>query len=448
MQRLVRVFLAATLMLAPVGAQAADLVVWWEEGWYPDENRAVAELVAAFEQKTGKQVELLQPTQDELSDNIEAALAARQPPDFAYGILLQNYDDQWAYEDRLVELRDAVGHFSDLFDPDLLQLATMLNGRTGGHELYALPMGRDTNHVHVWQSLLERAGFTLADIPKEWEAFWSFWCEQVQPAVRKVTGRDDIYGVGLPMSIDAEDTEMEIGQFAWAYTPRWPSPAGWNLVEEPATRAILIRALERYTAIYKNGCTPPDAVDWTGSGNNRAFLEQRVVMTPNPTLSIPNQLRAERPEDYDRNTATIEWPRNAFGDPLANSGGAAVAVAFREGGNPALAKEFVRFLVEDGWLAHWLDFSRDRMLPPMQKLIDQPFWLDPGDPHRMRSAIQTMTQPQSLSTWGVSRDQQRRFDLAEPQIMGTAVHRVAAEGWSAERGADEAIARIKQILSE
>jgi hypothetical protein len=32
--------------------------------------------------------------------------------------------------------------------------------------------------------------------------------------------------------------------------------------------------------------------------------------------------------------------------------------------------------------------------------------------------------------------------------MGTVVHRGAAEGWSAERGADEAIARLKQILSE
>jgi hypothetical protein len=32
--------------------------------------------------------------------------------------------------------------------------------------------------------------------------------------------------------------------------------------------------------------------------------------------------------------------------------------------------------------------------------------------------------------------------------MGTAVHRVAAEGWSAERAADEAIARIQQILSQ
>jgi multiple sugar transport system substrate-binding protein len=133
---------------------------------------------------------------------------------------------------------------------------------------------------------------------------------------------------------------------------------------------------------------------------------------------------------------------------LANTAGAAVAVVFKNGGDSALTKAFVRFLVEDGWLSHWLDFSRDRMLPPMQKLIDQPFWLDPGDPHRMRSAIQIMTQPQSLSTWGIDRDQQRRFDFAKPQIMGTAVHRVAAEGWSAERAGDEAIARIKQLLAE
>jgi hypothetical protein len=66
----------------------------------------------------------------------------------------------------------------------------------------------------------------------------------------------------------------------------------------------------------------------------------------------------------------------------------------------------------------------------------------------VRSAIQTMTQPQSINTWGVGRDQQRRFDVAEPQIMGTAVHRVAAEGWSAEQAADEAIARFKEILKE
>ncbi len=47
---------------------------------------------------------------------------------------------------------------------------------------------------------MERAGFTLADIPHDWDAFWSFWCDQVQPAVRRALGRDDIWGVGLVMS--------------------------------------------------------------------------------------------------------------------------------------------------------------------------------------------------------------------------------------------------------
>lgn len=123
-------------------------------------------------------------------------------------------------------------------------------------------------------------------------------------------------------------------------------------------------------------------------------------------------------------------------------------MVFKEGSNPGVAKQFVRFLAEDGWLAHWLDFAGDRMLPPMRRLIDRPFWLDPGDPHRMRSAMQTLTQPHSYSWWGVSREQERRFDLAEPPIMEMAVHRVAAEGWSPERAADEAIARIKELLKE
>jgi multiple sugar transport system substrate-binding protein len=47
---------------------------------------------------------------------------------------------------------------------------------------------------------LDRAGFTIEDIPRKWEAFWSFWCDQGQPAVREATGRDDLRAAGLNMS--------------------------------------------------------------------------------------------------------------------------------------------------------------------------------------------------------------------------------------------------------
>jgi multiple sugar transport system substrate-binding protein len=448
MTRLIAAALALLLLATPLAARAADLVVWWEKGWYPEEDEAIAELIAAFEQKTGKQVERV-AIGHAYGAEVEAALEAGGPPDFLWGFGgTVEHAEQWAYEDRLVDLAGTLGSLRDLFDPDLLERATLLNERTGKAGLYALPMGRNTNHLHVWQSLLERGGFTLADIPKEWEAFWSFWCAEVQPAVRKALKRDDIYGVALPMSMDASDTQDELDQFLWAYTPQRLPPAEWGLVDTPAARAILVQALERYTAIYKNGCTPPDAVHWANVDNNKAFLEQRVVMVPNPSLSIPNMLRQERPEDYHRNAVTIEWPRNTFGEPLIITGGASQAVVFKEGGNSAVAKEFVRFLVEDGWLAHWLDFSRDRLLPPMRRLIDRPYWLDPSDPHRMRSAMQILTQPQSYGWWGVRRDQERRFNLAEPPIMRMAVHRVAAEGVSPEQAVDEAIARIKQILAE
>jgi multiple sugar transport system substrate-binding protein len=127
-----------------------------------------------------------------------AAVEAARPPDFAFGIIISNHMSKWAYENRLANLTDVIGAFSNLFDPDALASVRLLNARTGQRALYALPMGRTTFYVHVWKrSLLERAGLTLADIPREREAFWSFWCDRVQPAVRDAMRRDDIWGVGL-----------------------------------------------------------------------------------------------------------------------------------------------------------------------------------------------------------------------------------------------------------
>jgi ABC-type glycerol-3-phosphate transport system substrate-binding protein len=141
---------AAALILAPPGARAADLVVWWEEGFYPQEDEAVAEIVAAFGQETGKQVELTHYSNAELPDKLGASLEAGQPPDFAFGTRVSAYISEWAFDDRLVDLTDTVGHFSDLFDPDALAWWMLLNQKTGQSALYALPMGRTTNHVQVW----------------------------------------------------------------------------------------------------------------------------------------------------------------------------------------------------------------------------------------------------------------------------------------------------------
>src|SRR4029453_16681900 len=105
----------------------------------PQEDAAVREIVAAFEHKTGKQVELVLQPQEELEVNTVAAVEAARPPDFAFGIIVSNHFSQWAYEDRLANLTDVIGAFSNLFDPDALAWVRLLNARTGQRALYELP---------------------------------------------------------------------------------------------------------------------------------------------------------------------------------------------------------------------------------------------------------------------------------------------------------------------
>jgi ABC-type glycerol-3-phosphate transport system substrate-binding protein len=68
------VSLAVMLMMAPLGTRAADLVVWWEKGSSAQEDEAVREIIAAFEQDSGKQVELEQPSQSDIEAKALAAV--------------------------------------------------------------------------------------------------------------------------------------------------------------------------------------------------------------------------------------------------------------------------------------------------------------------------------------------------------------------------------------
>jgi multiple sugar transport system substrate-binding protein len=170
-------------------------------------------------------------------------------------------------------------------------------------------------------------------------------------------------------------------------------------------------------------------------------------MTPNISLSTPNALKAARSEDYYKNAATIDWPEGAHGQPLPLMGEIYLAVVLKDGRNAATAEEFVRFLVEEGWLAHYLDFSGERFLPAMPAVLDQPFWLDSRDPHRMAAAMQAKTRPLAHDYPAATGDW--RHDRVEQELVWSkAVHRVVTEGLTPEQAADEAIARIKQILSE
>jgi multiple sugar transport system substrate-binding protein len=443
------ILLAAALMLAPLSARAADLVIWWEGGLSTQDEQVLGEVVASFEQKTGKDVELIFYSPSELIDKAPIAVETGKPPDFLFGssTVRDFYYSIRAHEGRLIDISDTIEPWIDQFDSDAVKRGQWIDPADGQIRLYGLPIGRSTNHIHVWRKLLEQAGFTLNDIPEHWEPFWAFWCDKVQPTVRKVLGRDDIWAIGLPMSVGNPDTRTNFWQFVEAYDAHYVTRDGRLIIDEPQVQSRLIKVVESYITLWRKGCTPPDSIAWDAAGNNKAFLGQRVIMTMNTTLSIPNAVKATRPEDYDKNVTTIDWPSSVSGQPLAIVSRVFHGMVLRDGGHATAAKEFVRFLVGEDWLEHWLYTAGDRILPPIPALLDQPFWLDTGDPHRLRSAVQFLTRPHDYAYSTVSGNWRHELEAAE-NVWGKVIHRVAAEGASPEQAVVEAIARVKQLLSE
>ena len=225
------------------------------------------------------------------------------------------------------------------------------------------------------------------------------------------------------------DAQNGFFQFLAADEGEYVTRDGRLVIDDPEIRRKLIEAIDRYTTFYREGCTPPDAVNWAPGDRNN------------------NALKSERSDDYYENTATIEWPLGQADEPFPIKGFVIPAVVFKDGDHVDTAKEFVRFLVGEGWLAHYLNFSGERLLPSLSKLLEQPFWLDPSDPHRMAAVMQFVSHRRAYNYAVVSGDP--RFLLVDREnVWGNAVHRVVADGISPEQAVDEAIARIKQILSE
>jgi multiple sugar transport system substrate-binding protein len=144
-----------------------------------------------------------------------------------------------------------------------------------------------------------------------------------------------------------------------------------------------------------------------------------------------------------------EWPLGHGGEAFPIRGNFYPAVVFKDGPNVDTTKEFMRFLVAEGWLAHYLDFAGERMLPAMPKLVNAPFWLDPSDPHRMAAAMQVASRSMQYEYTTVTGDMRYSRAFQDQELTwAKAIHRIVTEGISPEQAVDEAIARIKQILAE
>ena len=444
MIRFVSTLLAFALVITPIAAGAADLTIWWSKGYYPSEDEGLRRVVAGFEDETETKVDLTFVSNADLTTKILAGLEAGGPPDVAF--LYSEQMRRWGFDGTLLNLDDVIGPIAADLDPTVRELALMENGRTGGRGYYRMPIGLTSFHIHVWQSLLDQAGIPLGAIPGEWDAFWDFWCDTVQPAVRRVPGHEKAFGVGLTLSSSAQaDAYNTILMFLLAHDAYFMSPNGRLLFDEPGMRGRIVKALESLTAQAKKGCVPPGTLNWTDTDNNANFLNQTVVLVANGSLSIPGSQRETNPDNYYKNIATIPWPKAVDGSPLTQYAGSIYMISFSASANKEGAKAFLRYLLQPEQLGPLLEAAQGRFFPPMPKLLERPFWHSGNDPHIALLADQLTGSDKrfwpSTYNW--------KYQEAEVgRVWPKAVMRIVMDGWSAEAAVDEAIARSKQIMNE
>jgi multiple sugar transport system substrate-binding protein len=448
---LVAVGMLATAM--PVAAQE-KLTVWWAKGFYKSEDDALYEAIKKYEAKTGVKIELSQYAPQEMIPKTVAALDAGTPPDVAYADV---YDFQvaskWAYEGKLEDISDIISPSKDKFLKGTVETTYLYNDKTKKKAYYAFPLKQQTMHIQYWKNMLADAGYKESDVPKEWKAYWDFWCDKVQPAHRSKTGKRT-YAVGHPMGVDSSDSFYSFLTFADAYNVKLVDDNGKLLVDDPKVKAALVNTVKDYSSIRTRGCTPPSSTSWKDPDNNVSFHNNTTLLTHNATISIaakwlddannPNltpEQRATAKKNYDQNIATAGFPKKPDGSPMIYRAAVKVGVIFEGSKNKKRAKEFVAFVLQDENLQPYVEGSLGRWYPVTKSGTQSKFWQ--ADEHR--KAVQAQF---NAGTTPFEFTKNYKFTILNNEnVWAKAVSRVVNDGWTPEKATDEMIARIKQVAA-
>ena len=453
MKRLFAAAVAAGLLLGGAPASAQDkLTVWWVKGFYKSEDDALFEAVRKFEQKSGVKVELSQYAVQDMIPKTVSALDSGTPPDVAYADV---YDFQvagkWAFEGKLEDISDVINPLKDRFAPNTVETAFLYNDKAKKKAYYAFPLKQQTMHIQYWIDLLEQAGFKESDIPKDWKGYWSFWCDKVQPGLRKASG-SRAYGIGQPLGVDSSDSFYSFLTFMDAYDVKLVDDDGKLLVDDPKVKQGLAGALKDYTDVYTKGCSPPSSTAWKDPDNNVAFHNKTTVMTHNATISIAakwlddmnNQtLSAEQREQAKKNytqlIATAGFPNKPDGKPMGYRTAVKIGVVFAEAKQKQRAKEFVTFLLQEENLTPYVEGALGRWFPVTKAAQESKFWQE--DRHR-----KSVYDQYKAGTVTFEFVKNYKFTILNNEnVWAKAANRVLNEKVPVDKAVDEMIARIKQV---
>ncbi|HXA98786.1 MAG TPA: ABC transporter substrate-binding protein, partial [Candidatus Dormibacteraeota bacterium] len=185
-------------------AQQKKLTVWWNRGYYKEEDEAMLKIADEFRKAKNVDLDISFTIQEDLLKKIHSALTARRGPDVAFCF----YNDwevipKYAWEGKLVDTSDVINELKSRYIEKFLPVAHVYDNVAKKRAYYGVPIEAQTMHIHYWRDLLREAG--LPDdpekIPMKWDDYWNYW-KKAQEALRKKDPAKygKVYGLGVTES--------------------------------------------------------------------------------------------------------------------------------------------------------------------------------------------------------------------------------------------------------
>jgi multiple sugar transport system substrate-binding protein len=305
---------AAGMLARPYLANAAatTATVWWVQGFAEEEDISFKKIVADYAKASGNTIDYSIIPYAPERQKIVSAMTSGVVPD-----LFQNNPAEiialYAWEDKLVDVTDVVETQKSLYNETGLLTAYCYNNAEKRRSFYGVPYTSAVRPNHIWRPLVEKAGYTMEDLPRTWDAFYDFF-KEVQKKLR-AQGERKVYALGFQMNTTGNDCNALFDYFLIAHGGQDIVTKDGRLhLDDPKVREALLKTLTYPTTAYKEGFVPPGAINWNDADDNNAFHAKQIVMDLDGTISTEVAV-IHKEQDY-RDIVTMGLPLSNDGKPV------------------------------------------------------------------------------------------------------------------------------------
>src|SRR5271165_2978047 len=436
---------AATLAKPYIAnAQAKTAVAWINQGFIPQEDVAFKKVAEDYMKASGNTIDYsIMPFMAQNQKTI-SALTSGDVPDLVFMDAPQSILPQNAWDDKLVDVTDVVTPSVPQLSETAKLCSTFYNKATKQRSYYLCPVKQGATPFHVWGNLVEKAGFKMSDVPKNWNDLWSF-VKQVQAPLR-AKGMRKVYALGLQITtVGPNDGNALFTHFVIANGGEGIVTSDGKLhTDDPKVREAAIKSVEFMTNLYKEGVVPPEALSWNDADDNNGYHEKLFVMDFDGTLSTELAMIKDKQAFYhDMQTLTPKLKND--GTPMkaqVNAGGGWIPKGAK---GEEVAKDFMKFFMQPKVMNENLKAGLGRWFPSMPQVIkDDPWWTSTEMPCLLPYITEGVLNP-TLPLFNGYSPAWGQFEAE--QLWGQAHADVIKNAVKPADAVDKAFKRCKEIFS-